>query len=117
MSKRGKGTARKKLFERILSPVSDTSKGFHFYEALHKPLYQTALSLQDFMEKLKTLPLPSVEFHMSRGDFSKWIADTIGDTKLSRTISKIKAAGEDLRKELIETIRKRITELRKAPAK
>jgi hypothetical protein len=103
-----------KLFEKILSPISDLGKGFHFYEAMHKPLPQTAMSLQDFADKLKTIPLPSIEFHMGRRDFSKWVEDSIGDTKLARAINRIKAGGEDLRKELISTIEKRIKELREA---
>jgi len=105
------------LFKKILSPISDVGKGFHFYEAVHKPLHQTAMGLQDFADKLKTIPLPSIEFHMSRGDFSKWVENTIGDTKLAHAINRIKAGGEDLRKKLVLTVNKRIVELRKALSK
>ena len=103
-----------KLSEKILNQIKESSKGFHFYEDIHKPLHQTAMSLEDFGNKIKTIPSHSLEFHMKRGDFSKWVEDTIGDTKLARAINRINASGEDLRKELSSTVGKRIEELRKA---
>ena len=103
-----------KLSEKILSPIKDAAKGFHFHEDINKPLHQIAVSLEDFAEKLKTISLSSIEFHMKRGDFSKWVEDTIRDSKLAHAINRIKTGGEDLRKELISAVEKRIEELRKA---
>ena len=103
-----------KLYEKILSPIKDVAKGFHFYEDIHKPLHQIAMGLEDFDEKIKSIPSSSLEFHMNRGDFSKWVEDTLGDIKLARAIKRIKTRGEDLRRELISTVEKRIKELREA---
>jgi len=86
--------------EKMVSP----EKGFHFYEEIAKPTGKVATSLKDFTLKLKEIPVVSVEFHQKRGDFAKWIQNTFEDTILANAIERIKASGEDLRKQLIETI-------------
>ena len=81
-------------------------KGFHFYEEMAKPTGTVAISLKDFALKLKEIPVISVEFHQNRGDFAKWVQSTFGATSLANAIERIKASGEDLRKQLLETITK-----------
>jgi len=90
-------------------------KGFHFYTALDNFTGETATSLEDFEKKLKLVPIVSVSFHLKRGDFQKWIANTLGDYELCRRVSSIKLArqNEDLRKELLAMLQTRITELRR----
>lgn len=79
-------------------------KGFHFYTEIAKPTGKVATSLTDFTIKLKEIPIASVEFHQKRGDFSKWVRNIFEATNLADAIERIKATGEDLRKQLIETI-------------
>jgi hypothetical protein len=79
-------------------------KGFHFYEEIAKPTGKVATSLKDFTLKLKEIPVISIEFHQKRGDFAKWIQKTFGAPVLASAIERIKVSGEDLRKQLIETI-------------
>jgi predicted RNA-binding Zn-ribbon protein involved in translation (DUF1610 family) len=81
---------------------------FYFYEDFDKPINQTAHNLQEFLEKLKTVPVASIEFHQKRGDFSNWIRDTLKDVQLAGAIEKVAERGEELRKRLIETVAERI---------
>jgi len=81
-------------------------KGFHFYTEIAKPTGKMATSLEDFTTKLKEIPIASVEFHQKRGDFAKWIRNIFEASTLADAIERIKASGEDLRKQLIETITK-----------
>jgi hypothetical protein len=57
----------------------------------------------------------SVSFHLQRGDFQKWMKDTLGDDELAKRVSLIKLTlpVEDLRKELLAIVQTRIAELRR----
>jgi len=74
--------------------------GFYFYEDVGKPLFEAAFNLKDFWEKLKKIPVASLEFHQKRGDFARWIRDVFKETQLAERIEKICTIGEDLRREL-----------------
>jgi hypothetical protein len=91
------------------------SKGFHFYKALGDFTGETAMSLDSFEKKLVDVPAGSVNFHLQRGDFQKWVEDTIGDGELAERISQIKLTlpAEDSRKELLAIVQTRLTELRR----
>ncbi len=78
--------------------------GFHFYEDIGKPLYEVALNPQDLREKMRKVPVTSLEFHQKRGDFAKWIRDILKDIQLAESIQKIEKAGEDLRRELLNSL-------------
>jgi hypothetical protein len=89
-------------------------KGFHFYTAHGSYTGETATSLHDFEMKIQVIPDVSVNFHMQRGDFQKWISDTLDEAELAKRISLIELTlpAEDLIKELLETVRTRINALR-----
>jgi len=84
--------------------VVEPGKGFHFYEGVGKPLNQIAFSFQDFLEKVKTVPIASIEFHQNRGDFSNWIRDILHNAPLAEAIKNIKGTGEAVRRQLIGTM-------------
>ncbi len=88
--------------------------GFHF--TTDKGVYSglTATSLEDFSEKLKDVDVDSVTFHYCRGDFQKWIDNILGDKDFANKLCFIdpKISGEQLRKELLKMLDKRITELK-----
>jgi hypothetical protein len=90
-------------------------KGFHFYSALGNFSGETATSLDDFEKKLQVVSADSVNFHLQRGDFQKWIEDTLGDRELAKRVSLVKLTlpVENLRKELLAIVQTRITELRR----
>jgi hypothetical protein len=89
-------------------------KGFHFYTAPGNYTGETAISLDDFERKIQVVPKASVTFHLQRGDFQKWIEETLGDTELAKRISLIELtlSEENLRKELRAIVQTRITALR-----
>jgi len=79
-------------------------QGFHFFTDIAQPTGQVALSLREFTLKLKEIPITSIEFHQKRGDFAKWIRNIFEDTVLADAVERIRASGEELRKQLIEAV-------------
>lgn len=75
----------------------------------------TATSLEDFATKLKQVSLDSVCFHFFRGDFYRWISNTIGDKFLAAQLAYIIAdqTGEQLRKELLQLLDRRVQDLKR----
>jgi len=88
--------------------------GFHFTTEGGGYTGVTAVSLSDFALKLQTIDKNLILFHYSRGDFQRWIEDTLGDKELADRMCfiKINLSGERLRKELLKIVQKRISELR-----
>ena len=105
--------SNKKIVE-ILRTVP-YEKGFHFYTEPGHFTRETATSLDTFEKKLQTVPVDSVNFHLQRGDFQKWIKDTLGDDELAKRVSSIKRTLPvgDMRKELLSIVQTRITEIRR----
>jgi alpha-amylase len=66
---------------RSLSPEN----AFHFNSPSGFVGY-TAYSLDQFCELVSIVPADSVRYHLERGDFSCWIAETLGDTVLAENI-------------------------------
>ncbi len=100
------------LARKILSKVPQ-EKAFHFYIEIDKPLMVSSDSLTDFCEKIKSIYVKSIEFHSSRGDFELWI-HFLGDVELTkrlRAIRDMNLTGEELRKEIYETVKSRCEEL------
>ena len=95
-------------------------KSFHFYADVGKPLNIHAASLGDFSDKLAKVDVPSLEFHLERGDFETWFA-SLGDTELARRtllLREGKVLGEELRSKLCETVKNRcnvLTGIRNGP--
>jgi hypothetical protein len=89
-------------------------EGFHFFRAPGDSTGKIATSLADFVEKLRTVDIRSVNFHFPRQDFEKWLRNTIGDAEMSTRISRIKrdTHGEKLRNEIIQVVKGRIDELK-----
>jgi hypothetical protein len=82
-------------------------KSFRFYLDIDKPLGISTKSLTDFLDKIKSIDLKSIEFHTKRGDFELWIYH-IGNLELALKIKKIresKISGDLLRKKLYEAIK------------
>jgi len=86
-----------------VSPKKEVASewGFYFYEDVGKPLFEAAFNLEEFWEKIRKIPVSSLEFHQNRGDFARWIRDVFKETKLAERIEKTFNVGEDLRRELL----------------
>ncbi len=76
--------------------------GFYFYEDINKPLNQVAFDLQELKEKMRQVPVASLEFHQKRGDFARWIRNVFRDIQLAETVDKINKTGDDLKRELLK---------------
>ena len=79
--------------------------GFYFYEDIGKPLFEAAFNLEDLWEKIRKVPVASLEFHQKRGDFARWIRDVFKEIQLAERIEKIYNTGEDIRRELLTFLR------------
>jgi hypothetical protein len=103
----------KAVISKILRTVQ-SNEGFHFFRAPGDSTGKTATSLADFVEKLRTVDIRSVNFHFPRQDFEKWLRDVIGDAELSRRIGRIRKEthGEKLRSEIIQAVKGRLDELK-----
>lgn len=96
----------------ILSPMP-SEKAFHFYVGMEKPLEIYASGIQDFLEKIQTIALESLEFHANRGDFENWF-ECIGDCEVAKKMALLnekKLSGEPLRERLREIVANRCTML------
>lgn len=101
-----------KLAKKVLAKYPP-QKSFHFYRGINQPMGISSDCLVDFSEKIKTLQLNSVEFHVSRGDFGMWVA-SLGDVELAKRLQIIRETGltgENLRKELYKAVKSRCDEL------
>ena len=89
-------------------------EGFHFFRAPGDATGKVATNLTDFAEKLRTIDIRSINFHFPRQNFEKWLRDVIGDSELSRRISRIgkENHGEKLRSEVIQIVKARVDELK-----
>jgi len=79
-------------------------KAFHFFK--HSEYCCSAHSLDELAELLKSVQEESIIFHIERGDFSRWIADVIGDKELAKEVARCKD-----RDELVELVERRKEEL------
>ena len=111
--KRAESTVDSELASRILRNVS-IIEAFLFFTGVGQYDGEFASSLSDFCEKLKTTPLNSIEFHLKRGDFERWIKETLGDEYLANRIGKIDRSirGEGLRKTLQAIVKRRLDQLK-----
>ncbi|NIU39502.1 GIY-YIG nuclease family protein [Candidatus Bathyarchaeota archaeon] len=78
--------------------------GFYFYEDIGKPLFEAAFNPKELKEKIRKVPLVSIEFHQKRGDFARWFRDVFKDVQHAQIIDKIDGTGEDLRNELLKSL-------------
>jgi alpha-amylase len=82
---------------RVLAP----EQAFHFAGPAGF-IGHTAYSLDQFEELLHVVPKDSIEYHIGREDFTRWITDVLEDPRLAETIT-----GVNERHELIAIIRER----------
>src|SRR5260370_1286264 len=94
--------------ERILRDVRP-EEAFYFFAEVGKPTGTSATSLNDFIEKLRSVEIQSIEFHTGRGDFERWI-QMLGDDTLSGQLAKIREDGpspDDVRKRTMDVLEAR----------
>jgi len=90
-------------------------EAFYFFTSIGNYTGESASSLEEFMNKIKEINIKSLEFHLYREDFEKWIAQTLGDAKLAdevRGVRNLKFVGNALRDRLYNVVSKRAKELK-----
>lgn len=89
-------------------------KAFYFFTSIGNYTGASASSLKEFMEKVNAVNVKSLEFHMYRGDFDKWVSDVLQDGELSadiRRLQRLNLMGEPLRNQLFLTVSRRLRRL------
>jgi hypothetical protein len=102
-----------RIMSRSLKTVP-REKAFYFFTSIGNYTGASALSLKEFMEKINEVNVKSLEFHMYRGDFEKWVNDVLQDGELAadiKRLQKLNLMGEALRNQLFLTASKRLRRL------
>jgi len=84
-------------------------KAFYFFTSIGNYTGESASSLKEFLEKINGVNVKSLEFHLYRGDFEKWIAEVLEDKQLAeeiRRLQKISLTDDALRNKLYTTVSK-----------
>lgn len=99
---------------RVLRKLS-REEAFYFFISIGNYIGESAASLEEFVEKIGEVNTRSLEFHLYRKDFEKWVAETLGDEKLAEQIKNVRdlnPTGDALRDKLYLVVSKRYEELK-----
>jgi len=104
--------AAKRILRRLPSGM-----GFTFSYEFARSSGLTVHSLYEFISALKSIDVSSIQFHVERGDFERWLRHVVGDDKLADQIAKVnrpnkKLEGEALRKKVLAATERRIKQLK-----
>lgn len=91
-------------------------KCFRFYTGVGPDKFTgvSARNLSEMVEKVKTVSIKALEFHVPRGDIERWVQDVLGDDELAERIKHIRMQnfrGEELRYRLSNILETRCREL------
>lgn len=89
-------------------------KAFYFFTSIGNYTGESAASLKEFMEKITHVNVKSLEFHLYRGDFGRWINEVLEDKRLAEEVAKLQKAnlaGDALRHQLYNTVYRRYQQL------
>jgi hypothetical protein len=65
-------------------------QAFYFFTSVGNYTGESAASFEEFLDKIKEIDIKSLEFHLYRGDFEKWIAETLEDKELAEEIMNLR---------------------------
>lgn len=91
-------------------------QAFYFFTSIGNYTGESAVSLEEFAKKILQINLKSLEFHLYRGDFEKWITETLEDMSLAykiKNLKELKPIGIDLRDRLYLIVSKHCENLGK----
>jgi len=101
---------------KILKPVP-REKAFYFFTSIGNYTGTSAASLKEFMEKINVVDVKSLEFHLLRKDFEKWVSEVLQDKELAAEFRKLQEAnltGYPLRSRLYVAVSRRLKNLNSA---
>ncbi len=94
-------------------------KAFYFFTSIGNYTGVSASSLKEFMEKINEVNVKSLEFHLYRGDFEKWISEVLQDEELAvevRKLQKFNLTGDALRNQIYVILSRRLKRLTSQPS-
>jgi hypothetical protein len=100
---------------RILRNVSK-EEAFYFFTSIGNYTGQSAISLDEFLLKIRDVNVKSLEFHLYREDFERWIAQTFGDAELAKEIKGLrdmKVVGNAVRDRLYLIVSRHLKKLKR----
>lgn len=89
-------------------------KAFYFFTSIGNYTGTSASSLKEFTEKISEVNVKSLEFHLYRGDFEKWVVEVLQDTELAseiKRLQKLNLTGNNLRDQLNSAFSRRLRRL------
>ena len=89
-------------------------KAFYFFTSVGNYTGMSAASLKEFMDRVNDVNAKSLEFHLQRGDFEKWVEDVLQDKDLALEIKRLQRfnlMGDALRNQLRAIVSRRYTRL------
>ena len=99
---------------RILRKVP-RENAFYFFTSIGNYTGENAASLEEFVKKIKEVNVKSLEFHLYRGDFEKWVGEILEDEELAEKIKSLESltpSGDSLRDQLYLTVSKHYEKLK-----
>jgi hypothetical protein len=93
--------------------VLPTDQPFYFYSDVGKYTGITATSVSELVNKIQEVDVKSVEFHLYRRDFERWIREVYQAFELVDRIARLRKesiSGEELKSKLTSTIKNWYTE-------
>lgn len=96
------------------------NKAFSFYYEFARPTGIAARSLNELINAINIVDLRCLEFHLTRGDFERWIKEVIGDEETASKLKELAGkgiVGEKLRKEISTLLKNRWRASRSQQAK
>jgi hypothetical protein len=94
-------------------------KAFYFFTSIGNYTGVSASSLKEFMEKINEVNVKSLDFHLYRGDFEKWISEVLQDEELAvevRKLQKFNLTGDALRNQIYVILSRRLKRLTSQPS-
>ena len=99
---------------RILRKLS-RENAFYFFTSVGNYTGENAASLEEFVNEVREVNVKSLEFHLYRGDFEKWVAEVLEDKELAeeiKSLKNLKPVGDALRGQLHLIVSKRFEKLK-----
>ncbi len=94
--------------------VVPREKAFYFFTSIGNYTGVSASSLKEFMEKINEIDVKSLQFHLERGDFEKWLNEVLQDEELAREarrLQRFNLTGDALRNQLYLVVSRRVKRL------
>jgi len=113
-SERGISPLISSSIARILRKLS-RENAFYFFTSIGNYTGENAASLEEFVNKIREVNVKSLEFHLYRGDFEKWVAEVLEDKELAeeiKSLQNLKPVGDALQGQLYLIVSKRFEKLK-----